>query len=69
MKTALIVVDGDLSFKFYSLNSFFILFKKQFKKQFKKLFKETNINYYSTVTTFAKFLGLSGFMPFAIEII
>jgi hypothetical protein len=64
MKTALIVVDGDLSFKLYSLNSFLYYFKNNIKKQY----KETNINYYSTVTTFAKFLGLSGFMPFAIEI-
>ena len=32
MKTALIVVDGDLSFKLYSLNSFLYYFKNNIKK-------------------------------------
>ena len=33
MKTALIVVDGDLSFKLYSLNSFLCYLKNYLKKQ------------------------------------
>jgi hypothetical protein len=49
MKTALIVVDGDLSFKLYSLNSFlyylkYYLKKQQYKKkQYKKNNKKNNI--------------------------
>jgi hypothetical protein len=36
MKTALIVVDGDLSFKLYSLNSFLCYLKNYLKKTIKK---------------------------------
>ena len=48
---------------------FLYCFFKQYKKNnIRKQYKNFIINYYSTVTTFAKFLGLSGFMPFSIEI-
>ena len=42
MKTALIVVDGDLSFKLYSLNSFLYYFKNNIKKIIQKN-KKNNI--------------------------
>ena len=44
MKTALIVVDGDLSFKLYSLNSFLYYLKYYLKKNnIKKIIKKNNI--------------------------
>lgn len=39
MKTALIVVDGDLSFKLYSLNSFLYYLKYYLKNNLKNYLK------------------------------
>ena len=50
------------------MSAFYIAFLNNIKNNIKQKVK-SKVKSYSTVTTLAKFLGLSGLMPFSIEII